>query len=352
MRREMDELKTTIKEKTERSVDRLVKATDSPFIPAVLECPVPSKFQLPQLKPFDGLKDPQDHLNTFKTTLGLQQPPDEILCRSFPTTLKRAAREWFTKLPTSSIDDFEQLSNAFLCYFIGGQCPKRTADHLLTIRQGERETLRSYVKRFTRKTLEVDEADNKVQLMTFKAGLRSRELVSSLAKNPPKTMAEMLFKAQKYMNAEDALAAIRDAGRLGDKERRDDDRKGQKREHPNRQISDGIRRKDDKGPQMVKFTPLIVPVDKILTQIKDEHDLKWPRPLHSSPNIRDKNKYCQFHKDQGHYTKDCRDLKEQIEELIKKGKLQKFVKKGEFSRFWDGNKGQYDSSSKGSDRQF
>ena len=71
MRKEMDELTSTIKEKTERSVDRLVKATDSPFTMAVLEFPMPSKFWLPQLKSFDGLKDPQDHLNTFKTTLGL-----------------------------------------------------------------------------------------------------------------------------------------------------------------------------------------------------------------------------------------------------------------------------------------
>ena len=43
---------------------------------------------------------------------------------------------------------------------IRGQHPKRLADHLLTIRQGEKETLRSYVKRFTRETLEVDEADD------------------------------------------------------------------------------------------------------------------------------------------------------------------------------------------------
>ena len=58
MRKEMDELRSTIKEKTERSVDRLVRATDSPFTMAVLECPVPSKFQLSQLESFDGLKDP------------------------------------------------------------------------------------------------------------------------------------------------------------------------------------------------------------------------------------------------------------------------------------------------------
>jgi len=68
----MDELKNAIKGKTDRSLDRMVRMTDSPFTAAVLECLVLLKFRLPQLEQFDGLKDPLDHLNTFKTTLGLQ----------------------------------------------------------------------------------------------------------------------------------------------------------------------------------------------------------------------------------------------------------------------------------------
>ena len=70
--------------------------------------------------------------------------------------------------------------------------------------------------------MEVDEADDKVQFTTFKIGLRSKDLVASLAKNPPRTMAEMLIKAQKYMNAEDAIAAIRDIEKPGDKGRKED----------------------------------------------------------------------------------------------------------------------------------
>ena len=58
MRKEMDELTSAIKEKTDRSLDKLVKATNSPFTTAILECSMPSKFRLPQIKPFDGLKDP------------------------------------------------------------------------------------------------------------------------------------------------------------------------------------------------------------------------------------------------------------------------------------------------------
>ena len=118
------------------------------------------------------------------------------------------------------------------------------------------------MKCFTRETLEVDEADDKVQLITFKAGLRSRDLVASLAKNSPKTMAELLLKVQKYMNAEDDLAAIRDVEKLGDKGRKEDERRGQKRKHLDRRTNDGNRRKEDKGPQTVKFTLLVMPVDK------------------------------------------------------------------------------------------
>ena len=51
------------------------------------------------------------------------------------------------------------------------------------------------MKRFTRETLEVDEVDDKVQLTTFKVGLRSRDPMASLVKNPLRTMAEMLLKA-------------------------------------------------------------------------------------------------------------------------------------------------------------
>ena len=134
--------------------------------------------------------------------------------------------------------------------------------------------------------------------------------MASLAKNPPRTMAEMFLKAHKYMNAKDAMAAIRDDEKPGDKGGKEDERRGQKKERPSRRTAEANRRRDDKSTWTVKFTPLVMLVDKIIMQIKDEHYLKWPRPFHLSPHAHDKNKYCRFHKDHGHYTEDCRDLKE------------------------------------------
>ena len=82
-----------------------------------------------------------------------------------------------------------------MCHFVGGQCQKRLANHLLMIRQGEGKSLRSYVKRFNWEVLEVDEAEDQVQLMTFKAGLRSKEFVVALAKSPLTSMIDLLMKA-------------------------------------------------------------------------------------------------------------------------------------------------------------
>ena len=103
---------------------------------------------------------------------------------------------------------------------------RRTTDHLCTIKQGEKETLRSYMKCFTQETLEVEKDGDKVQLTIFKTGLKSRKFVVSLMKNPPKMMVEMLLKAHKYMNAEDALSTIKDVDKTIEMGWKEDDWRG------------------------------------------------------------------------------------------------------------------------------
>ena len=110
----------------------------------------------------------------------------------------------------------------------------------------------------------MDEADDKVQLPLFKAKLKSKEFVVLLTKNPPQKMAEMLLKAQKYMNAEDTLAVIEEVEKPNKRLRKGDDLRGQKRERANHQSTDRKKRKDDKTTRTVKFTLLIMPIDKIL----------------------------------------------------------------------------------------
>ncbi|XP_065629328.1 uncharacterized protein LOC136067423 [Quercus suber] len=61
--------------------------------------------------------------------------------------------------------------------------------------------------------------------------------------------------------------------------------------------------------------------------VKDEGVLPFPGKLKGDPNKRFRDKYCRFHRDHGHDTTNYYNLKQQIEALIRQGKLQGLVSK-------------------------
>ena len=62
-----------------------------------------------------------------------------------------------------------------------------------------------YVTRFNKEALLIDEVDDKVLVTAFTNRLQFGEFLFSIYKNDLKTMADMLYKAMKYMNAEDTM---------------------------------------------------------------------------------------------------------------------------------------------------
>ena len=81
-------MKEAVKGRAPISMDALVQQTESPFTAGVLHFPLPTKFRMPQIKTFDGTKDPIDHLNTYKNQMELHEYQDPIRCRAFAITLK------------------------------------------------------------------------------------------------------------------------------------------------------------------------------------------------------------------------------------------------------------------------
>ncbi|XP_010256223.1 PREDICTED: uncharacterized protein LOC104596666 [Nelumbo nucifera] len=61
--------------------------------------------------------------------------------------------------------------------------------------------------------------------------------------------------------------------------------------------------------------------------IKDSSYVKWPPRLRGDPATRNRNVYCYFHKDHGHSTKNCRNLRNEIEELFCRGCLKNIIQK-------------------------
>ena len=77
----------------------------------------------------------------------------------------------------------------------------------MNIKQREDETLRAYITHFNKEALSINEADDKILVAAFTNRLRKGKFLFFLYKNDPKTMTDVLYKATKYMNAEDALLA-------------------------------------------------------------------------------------------------------------------------------------------------
>ena len=83
MKEQMEVMMNALKGRVFSDLDDLVNKIDSPLTSSINSFPLPQKFHMPQIESYDGVKDPLDHLETFKTLVHLQGVPDKIMCRAF-----------------------------------------------------------------------------------------------------------------------------------------------------------------------------------------------------------------------------------------------------------------------------
>uniref|UniRef100_A0A2N9G7Y6 Uncharacterized protein n=1 Tax=Fagus sylvatica TaxID=28930 RepID=A0A2N9G7Y6_FAGSY len=242
MRKQMRDMKNSLRAKAARNLDNLVHRADSPFIPSIADFPLPSRFKVPLLENFDGTKDPFDYLEAFKTIMQLQAVPEE-------------------------------LSRAFIDHFIGSQRRGRPPTHLLSVKQMEGESLRAFVHRFNEEAMKIDRPKEDVTVTAFMAGLRKGDFLYDLCKDPLEPMSELMYEATKHMNAEDDLEAIDDPP---PKRRKDtEDRKPELAKQKVPKFTETPERKRTTAPpvKFSSFTPLNTPIDKLLLQIQDDPSL-------------------------------------------------------------------------------
>ncbi|XP_059629713.1 uncharacterized protein LOC132272621 [Cornus florida] len=301
LKAKMEDVMQAMKGKGIAAINGLMQRTNLLFSPSVMKCPLPSKFRMPTIESFDGTKNPLDHLETFQVLMHLHAMPNEIMCRAFPTTPKGSA--WRHR---------------------------RSATHLLTVKQQKGESLRDYISRFNTEMLQVEEADDKEALAAFMGGLQTSRFLFSLLEEPPTNMAELLVRAKRHMNAEDAMMARK--GKEGEDKKADKkrpalttkDEKETKYKKPMVNQSEKASRYKN-AERYTNYTPLNMLIDQVFLQIQDEPYLKWPPKLKSDSKRRPRDKYCRFHKDYRHATEDCFDLKDQIETLIRIRHMRKFI---------------------------
>ncbi|XP_058084551.1 uncharacterized protein LOC131232334 [Magnolia sinica] len=204
-----------------------------------------------------------------------------MMCRGFSITLIGSTQSWYCQLKPNSIGSFAELSQLFLTQFISGKKSRKPNTHLFTFKQDPKESLKDYITSFNEEALQVEDYDDKMTLSAVFGGLKEEKFTFSIGKNPPKTLADLIARAQKYTNAEEFSNARK-----------------------NVQVTEPTGK--GKRPRNEEFQPsMCMKVD---------------------PDHRDRCKYCRFHRVHGHNIADCVDLKDEIETLIHKGHLRRYAK--------------------------
>ncbi|GAV56867.1 hypothetical protein CFOL_v3_00408 [Cephalotus follicularis] len=160
-------------------------------------------------------------------------------------------------------------------------------------------------------------------------------------KKPTVDMVDLLRRAKKYVNAKEEMAARKQkttwSGHQAEKgeHSRSAPGKKEKRKEMSELPKDDLRHKlsnieeSPRGGTPIltynNFAHLLETRTRILAVEKDKIPIQWIAPLRSVLEKKDSDKYYRYHRDHGHDVEECRHLKNQIENLIQKGHLCKYV---------------------------
>ena len=286
-----------------------------PFTQFILETPLSERWKMPTFDKYDGTTNPNNHMRVFTHQMMFHAVSDPIWCHVFSTSMTGEALEWFSKLPTKSIDSFATLKARFNTQFAPLRPAILTVDNLVNIRQKDGESLRSYLDRYNRMSVKIKDISDEITRHHFLYGLQPGVFADKISRKKPKTMEEMRERAAKFIQMED-MQEFRVK-----KREKEDAASHKSAPRPSKPLA---RPNDKKTPKFTTYTPLAVPRAKILKEAFSADSLPASRKKPPPPDA-DGSKHCQYHRTIDHTTEECHMLRDKIEELIRQGHLKKYI---------------------------
>ncbi|KAL5542323.1 hypothetical protein UlMin_010033 [Ulmus minor] len=128
-------------------------------------------------------------------------------CRAFVITLTGVARRWYRTLRPRKISSFRQLLESFICQFDVHKVHRKPTRHLYTITQGENESIESYLTRFVKEEMNVQDRGDVIASGALMAGLRNSTVLKYLVSvGKPDTVSypELIAEIRRHINAKKA----------------------------------------------------------------------------------------------------------------------------------------------------
>jgi hypothetical protein len=133
---------------------------------------------------------------------------DNLIIRNLPLFLSDTARAWLEHLPPGQISNWDDLVQAFADNFQGTYVRPGNSWDLRSCRQQPEESLRDYIRRFSKQRTELPNVTDSDVIGAFLAGTTCRNLVSKLDRKTPTRASELMDIATKFASGQEAVEAI------------------------------------------------------------------------------------------------------------------------------------------------
>jgi hypothetical protein len=133
---------------------------------------------------------------------------DNLIIRNLPLFLSDAARAWLEHLPPAQISDWDDLVKAFAGNFQGTYVRPGNSWDLRSCRQQPGESLREYIRRFSKQRTELPNVTDSDVIGAFLAGTTCQDLVSKLGRKTPTRASELMDVTTKFASGQEAVEAI------------------------------------------------------------------------------------------------------------------------------------------------
>jgi hypothetical protein len=117
---------------------------------------------------------------------------DNLIIRNLPMFLSDAARAWLEHLPPAQISNWDDLVKAFAGNFQGTYVHPGNSWDLRSCRQQPGESLREYIRQFSKQRTELPNITDSDIIGAFLAGTTCRDLVSKLGRKTPTKASELM----------------------------------------------------------------------------------------------------------------------------------------------------------------
>jgi hypothetical protein len=188
----------------------------------VLNAPFPQRFRPPtSVQKYNGETNPSVWLEDYRLACRAGGADDDFfIIRHLPLYLADSARAWLEHLPPRRINGWPDLRDVFIGNFQGTYVRPGNPWDLRNCKQRKGESLRDYIRRFSKQCNELPGATDSEVISAFTFGTTCESLVHELGRRQPKSAKGLLDLATNHATGEEAVAAIirRDADKGKEKE--------------------------------------------------------------------------------------------------------------------------------------